>query len=280
VDKDANLDVTARRLVWGKFINCGQTCISADYVIVHPKVEEALIAKMKEAMKKFYGPDPKKSPDYSRIVNVNHLRRLKGLLEDGKFEVVTGGEIDEAERYFAPTIVRDVKQDSKLMEDEIFGPIMPILSQSLFNPDQFLDSAIKFIKKLPKPLGGYIFTGSSATAKKFTEEVPFGGGCINDLILHGATPNLPFGGVGESGIGSYHGKAGFERLSHHKSILHNTTMVDPFLRYPPYTARGVHLMNTLKKLDPSVLLLPAVILAGVVLAYFAPEKPLSLIFRR
>jgi len=274
VDKDANLEVTARRLVWGKFMNCGQLCITADYVIAHPAIERELISKVQKYIKEFYGADVKKSKDYPRIINVGHVRRLKALIEEkGQFELVSGGEVDESDRYIAPTILRDVNPKAKVIVDgEIFGPILPIISSSLFPPEKFLDSAIAFALQFPKPLAAYLFSSNTASQEQFTTQLPFGGGCINDIVIHGATPHLPFGGVGESGIGAYHGKVGFERFSHLKGILNSTTFFDPSLRYPPYTARGIKILNTMKSFNPQKLLFPLAIVLAVTLAFFAPAE--------
>jgi len=271
VDKDANLDVAARRIIWAKFMNCGQTCTTADYIIAHRDIERELIKKLEKCLTEFYGPDTRRSKDYSRIINQQHCRRLQALLDDDhNYELVCGGVVEEDECYFAPTIVRNVSETSKLMQDEIFGPILPILRCSLFPPGQFIDSAIQFIQKKPKPLAAYVFSGNKRTQTRVVQEVSCGGACINDVLTHSVTPNLPFGGVGESGMGSYHGKGGFDTFSHHKSILHAGTLVDPSLRYPPYSERKVYWLNVMKSINPKIFLMPAAIVLSVLLAFLNP----------
>ncbi len=227
VDQDVDLDTAARRIVWGRFMNAGQTCVAPDYILAHESVEEALIAKLKQVLQEFYGDDPKASRDYARIINERHFHRLKKLLSSG--EVVAGGETDEAERYIAPTILRGVKETDKVMEDEIFGPILPVLKVPS------IDAALRIVSSRPKPLALYVFTKDKQVSAKVVERTSSGGVCINDAISHMLPPDLPFGGVGASGMGAYHGKGSFDTFSHQKSVLDKPTFVDPPLRYPPYT---------------------------------------------
>lgn len=271
VDKDANLSVAARRIAWGKFTNNGQTCLAPDYLIVHPDVEAKFVELLKKAVVDFYGEDPKKSADYSRIINTNHLRRLRSYLDDEKanYEIVIGGATDESARYMAPTILRKVSLSAKVMQDEIFGPILPIIDTKLFPADNFVNSIIELVNKKAHPLAFYVFTSNSNTQQTLNSNITAGGACVNDCLVHVVSPHAPFGGVGDSGQGSYHGKHGFDRLSHHKTILHNVTMLDPSLRYPPYTPKRVALLNTLKELNPVKLLLPAgVVVLALVVAYY------------
>jgi aldehyde dehydrogenase (NAD+) len=271
VDRDANLSVAAKRIAWGKFTNTGQTCLAPDYLIVHPDVEHKFIEELKKALVDFYGPDPKQSPDYTKIINQNHVKRIRGYLDDDRanYELVIGGVVDEAERYFSPTILRKVSPNAKVMQDEIFGPILPILDTTQFPANNFVNSIVDFINTKEKALAFYVFTSSSKTERTLNSRISFGGGCVNECLVHAVTPHTPFGGVGYSGQGSYHGKFGFDRLSHHKTILHNGTLLDPSIRYPPYTASRVALLTSLKELNPVKILLPAgVVVAAMVLAYY------------
>jgi len=270
IDKDANLSVAAHRIIWGKFTNNGQTCLAPDYLIVHPDVEQKFVEQMKKVLVEFYGLDPKQSKDYSKVVNHNHLRRVHGLLEDrGNYKLETGGELDEKERYFAPTILRNVAADAKVMQDEIFGPILPILDSKLFPANNFVESIVNFVNTKAKSLAFYVFTANSKTEKELTSRISFGGGCVNDVLIHGVTPHTPFGGIGDSGQGAYHGKWGFDRLSHHKTVFHGATLMDAPLRYPPYSPRKVAWLNYLKDLKPMKLLIPiGALVVAVLVAYF------------
>lgn len=230
VDSESDLRVAARRIVWGKFLNAGQTCLAPDYVLVHRDVEEALLAKLTETVRDFYGADPRQSPDYARIVNERHLQRLAALLRDvDAARIITGGQIDSADRYLAPTIVRDATWDEAMMADEIFGPILPVLAV----PD--LDAAIEAVNAHPKPLALYVFTARPGAADRTIERTSSGGVCVNGTVFQIATPGLPFGGVGDSGMGAYHGKFGFDTFSHQKGVLDRATWFDPWFSYPPYT---------------------------------------------
>jgi len=226
VAADANLDVTARRLAWGKWLNAGQTCIAPDYVLVDASIEQELIDRLVRTVHEFYGDDPRATKDYGRIVSQRHLRRLVSLIDGA--DVVIGGQFDDAERYLAPTILRNVRPDAKVMTEEIFGPILPIVAV----PD--VDAAIRFVNGRDKPLALYVFTGSDETAERVLAETSSGGACVNATIWHVANPHLPFGGVGPSGMGSYHGRGSFETFSHRRAVVSKTTRVDPKLVYPPY----------------------------------------------
>lgn len=226
VDQDVDLGVAARRILWGKFWNAGQTCVAPDYLLVHEAIEQPLLERLKATLLEFYGEDPKKSPDYARVVNERHHRRLVGMLGQG--EVVVGGQHDEAARYLAPTIVRKVPLDAQVMTEEIFGPILPIV------PVRGVREAIDFVNERPKPLALYVFSNDRAHQEQMLAETSSGGACVNDTVAHLSVPELPFGGVGESGMGAYHGRAGFETFSHRKSVMCKSTWIDVKLRYPPY----------------------------------------------
>lgn len=226
VDESADIRQTAKRIVWGKFSNAGQTCVAPDYILVHQSVKERLINECKDVLTQFYGARPQQSPDFGRIVSTRHLERLVSLIEGSK--IVVGGEHDPSERYLAPTLVDNVQWTDKLMSEEIFGPILPFLAY------EELDDALDKIRSLPKPLALYLFSTNTHHQDKVSTQVSFGGGCINDTIVHLGNHHLPFGGVGESGMGAYHGKYSFETFSHKKSIFQQTTLVDIPVRYPPY----------------------------------------------
>lgn len=230
VDCDVDLDVAARRIAWGKFLNAGQTCLAPDYVLVHEAVALALVDRLVQAVRDFYGDDPKQSPDYARIVNDRHLERLTGLLLDVEPDrIVIGGQADFPERYLSPTIVRDVSWDEAMMAEEIFGPILPVGRVA------DLDAAIEVVNGHPKPLALYVFTNRPGAAERVIGRTSSGGVCVNGTVLQIATPGLPFGGVGESGMGAYHGQFGFETFSHLKGVLDRATWFDPWFAYPPYS---------------------------------------------
>ena len=228
VDEKANLEVSARRIAWGKFMNAGQTCIAPDYVLAHSSIKDELVEKIKQVARDFYGDDPKQSKDLARIVNVRHHRRLTQLLKDAG-SVAMGGETDEESRYIAPTLLTDVDPESAIMTEEIFGPILPVLSVDS------IDEAIAFVNSREKPLALYVFTEDPAVGDEVLSRTSSGGACVNAAILHIVNPNLPFGGVGPSGMGAYHGKASFDTFSHKKSVLVKSTRLDMKAMYPPYT---------------------------------------------
>lgn len=230
VDREADIEVAARRIVWGKFVNAGQTCVAPDYVLVHDAVEDRLIDAMVSALSSFYGDDPHASPDYGRIVNSAHFNRLVSLLGDVAAEqIVTGGRTDAAERYMAPTIVRGVSPSDRLMGEEIFGPILPVLGVA------DVEAAIRQVRAGPKPLALYVFASDRAVADRVLDQTSSGGACINATLMHEGVPALPFGGVGDSGMGAYHGQAGLEAFSHRKAVFSRPTRPDPAVSYPPYT---------------------------------------------
>ncbi len=228
VHASADLAVTARRIAWGKFLNAGQTCIAPDYVLADASVRDALVDKLVTQIGEFYGVDPKSSSSFGRIVNERHLGRLQGLLDRGAGTVATGGIIDAATRYVAPTITVDPSSDSPIMQEEIFGPILPVLSVD--GPAE----AVSFITARPKPLALYVFADDQAAIDTVVEGTSSGGVCINQTLMHLVPANLPFGGVGDSGMGAYHGKSGFDAFSHRKSVLRKPIKPDLKLLYPPY----------------------------------------------
>ena len=228
IDESANLSVAARRVAWGKFLNAGQTCIAPDYVLVARPVADRFVEHLRDAVSTFYGEDPKSSADYARIVDDRHWQRLTGLIDSGT--VAIGGERDEGTRFIAPTVLRDVDPSSPAMQDEIFGPILPVIEVDS------IDQAIAFVNEHDKPLALYMFTGSGDAAKRVIDETSSGGACVNATLYHVLAPTLPFGGVGPSGNGVYHGKSSFETFSHAKSVLKKSPRPDPALAYPPYTS--------------------------------------------
>jgi aldehyde dehydrogenase (NAD+) len=228
VDETADLDSAAKRIVYGKFFNAGQTCVAPDYVLVHEAVHDALLNRMVSAVREFYGDDPRESPDFARIINRRHHARLARLLDGA--DVATGGETDVSERYIAPTIIKNVKEGDQVMKEEIFGPILPVISVPS------VPAAVAFINRQPKPLALYFFSTSKDAQKLVIEGTSAGGTTINHVWLHVGVPALPFGGVGESGMGAYHGRHSFETFSHQRGVLKKSTLKDPPLMFPPYAA--------------------------------------------
>lgn len=239
VHASADLDVTARRIAWGKFLNAGQTCIAPDYVLADASIQDALVDKLTAQIGAFYGTDPKSSASFGRIVNERHLGRLRGLLERGAGTVAAGGTIDESARYVAPTITVDPSPDSPIMQEEIFGPILPVLRVD--GPA----GAAAFITARPKPLALYVFADDQAAIDRVVDGTSSGGVCINHTLMHLLPATLPFGGVGDSGMGAYHGKAGFDAFSHHKSVLRKPVKPDLKLLYPPYRSSFERLVRKL-----------------------------------
>jgi aldehyde dehydrogenase (NAD+) len=231
VTATADIEVSARRIAWGKFTNAGQTCIAPDYALVDARIAERFTAALVAETRAMYGADARHSPDYGRIVNERHVARLQALLDGGGFErVATGGDVDAAERYVGPTVLAGVSPDAPVMHDEIFGPILPVLTYT-----EGLTEAVAFVNARPKPLALYAFTGDGAAADRIIAETSAGGVTVNHTLLHVAVPGLPFGGVGPSGMGAYHGKAGFDVFSHRKAVLRRTARPDLKIAYPPYT---------------------------------------------
>lgn len=233
VDDSVNIKLVAKRLVWGKFINAGQTCIAPDYILAEKSIKSELIQQLKIEITKAYGEEPKKSTDYPRIVNTKNLKRLSAMLKG--VDVVHGGDVDEEDDYIAPTLVDNPSLKSKLMEGEIFGPILPVFSYETMEDIELM------VSRYEKPLGFYVFSNRKQFYNTLIKKYSFGGGSVNDTMVHFGNPRLPFGGVGESGIGAYHGRLGFDTFSHKKGITIKANWLDIPLRYAPYT-------NKLKKI--------------------------------
>jgi len=237
ITKDANIKMAAKRIVWGKFLNAGQTCIAPDYLYVDAQISESLLkALTKEIEKARYSFE---NGNYVQIINERNFDRLATLLDPSK--IYYGGHTDKAQRYIAPTLLRSISFDDKIMLEEIFGPILPVLTFTDLN------EAVKNVQLLPKPLSCYVFTSSEQVKNKIIKEISFGGGAINDTIMHISNPNLPFGGVGSSGFGSYHGQAGFNCFSNFKSILDKPTWYESSLKYAPYTQKKLAIIKKLLK---------------------------------
>lgn len=229
VDETASLEVAARRILWGKCLNAGQTCVAPDYLLVHEDVKDKLFEAMKKVLKEFYGDDPSKSLDYATIINDKHFDRLSSMIKDGK--IVVGGKFDAAKRHIEPTVITDIDFNHPLMQDEIFGPILPAFTFKT------LDEAFKIVKSYEKPLAFYVFSSDYKNQQRCMNEIQFGGGCINDTVAHLLNHELPFGGVGYSGKGAYHGKHSFDTFTHSKGVMNKVTWPDIPLRYPPYNGK-------------------------------------------
>lgn len=229
IDKTANLALTAKRIVWGKFINAGQTCIAPDYLLAHSTIKNQLIELLKKEIILAYGQNPELSQDFARIINNKHWQRLVNMLNGSN--IACGGKITMETNYISPTIIDNPKLESLIMQDEIFGPILPILS---YNSESDLEN---IISKFEKPLALYVFTTNDTFARQIINKFSFGGGCINDTVIHFSNKRLPFGGVGHSGMGAYHGSLGFDTFSHQKAIVKKANWLDLPLRYAPYAGK-------------------------------------------
>jgi len=227
VAADAKLDFAAKRIAWGKFINAGQTCVSPDYVLIDKKVKDKFIDLISKKIRTFYGENPAQSSDYARVISSANVTRLSGLMKAGK--IVTGGNTDEKDRFVAPTIITDVKPEDPVMQEEIFGPVLPVIDYENF------DDIFGIIDLHPKPLATYIFTNNKKLVKEFLAKTQSGSAAINDTVMQIASPFLPYGGTGCSGLGRYHGKKSFETFSNMRSVLVKSNLIDIFLRYPPYS---------------------------------------------
>ncbi|WP_410695192.1 aldehyde dehydrogenase [Chryseobacterium sp. SIMBA_028] len=235
VTKNANLDIAAKRIVWGKFLNAGQTCVAPDYLLIEETVQEQFLEMLRKYIQEFkYNAD---SEQYTKIINQRNFQRLVNLIDKDK--IYFGGNLNEEKRYIEPTILSNVDWSDNVMQEEIFGPILPVISFKNYN------IALNAVLELEKPLAAYLFTNNNEEKEQFTKKLSFGGGCINDTVMHLSNDNLPFGGVGSSGIGNYHGKYGFEAFSHQKSILEKATWGEPSIKYPPYSEKK---LNWIKKL--------------------------------
>lgn len=236
VHKDADIKKAAKRIVWGKFLNAGQTCVAPDYLMVHEDIKEELIFYIKKYIEEFFGEDPRLSEDFGRIINEKQFNRLLSYLDRG--HVIYGGSQNSKERYIGPTLIDTLSWAYPIMQEEIFGPILPIMEY------KDVDSMVKLLSGRPKSLALYLFTESNKIEKKVLENISFGGGCVNDTVIHVASSYVPFGGVGNSGMGAYHGKQSFEVFTHRKPILKKTTFFDIETRYAPYEGK----LKLLKKL--------------------------------
>ena len=249
VDQSANIKLAAKRIIWGKLINAGQTCVAPDYVLAHESIKDELIKEMQNVIYKHHGPTPTENPDYPKIINERHFNRLTALMDGAN--IVHGGGNNPANLKIEPTIIDasnlstpvshfyKQRDEVSYMKEEIFGPILPVLTFSM------PEDAVKIIRTGPKPLALYVFTAIKAVERYYLKHISFGGGCINDTIVHLSVPRLPFGGVGHSGMGSCHGKAGFDTFTHYRSVLHKSRFVDIPLRYPPYKDWALKLLKLL-----------------------------------
>lgn len=234
VDKTSDLELSAKRIVFGKFLNSGQTCIAPDYILVDKQFKSKLIEHLITSINILYN-DSQNAKDYGRIISEAHFDRLASMLKDGN--IVFGGDISREEKYISPTIITDIHSNSNLLSQEIFGPILPIIEF------EDLDATLEDLRRKPKPLALYIFSNSKSTQNKILSKISSGGVCINDTIMHITPNNLPFGGVGNSGMGSYHGKKSFETFSHQRSVLNRKTYFDLSLRYPPFTEKTIKIVK-------------------------------------
>ena len=237
IDESANIHVAARRIAWGKWLNAGQTCVAPDYILVNEKVRQPFLDELGKAINDFFGADPQTSESYGRIVSPRHFDRLKSLMTGGK--VIIGGETNAESRYVAPTVLADVDMNSALMNEEIFGPLLPVLS---INSTK---QAIEFITARPHPLALYVFAENKSVVKEVLAKTTAGGVTVNGTLMHLTSPHLPFGGIGESGMGGYHGKSGVRLFQHMKPVLSRGTKLDPSLAYPPYTDKKAKLFRKL-----------------------------------
>ncbi|XP_047451108.1 aldehyde dehydrogenase family 3 member A2-like [Mugil cephalus] len=231
IDKNCDITVACRRITWGKFVNCGQTCIAPDYILCEPSIQSRVLEEIKKSIKEFYTDDPKTFEDYGRIINQRHFKRVMALMEGST--VAAGGDADESQCYIAPTVLKDVTRESKVMQEEIFGPLLPIITVS------GVDEAIQFISEREKPLVIYVFSHDNKLIKKVIAETSSGALLANDTLVHFTVSALPFGGVGNSGMGSYHGRHSFDQLSHMRSCLIKQLKMEGVnsMRYPPHTAK-------------------------------------------
>lgn len=242
VDDNTNLKVTADRIIWGKFINAGQTCIAPDYILVTPNQKDALLEALKKSLIKQYGHEPQLSDDYGKIINDRHFDRLMGYLEGQQDNLIVGGQSDRDKQSIAPTILLNPDLNSRVMQDEIFGPILPIIEI------ESMDKAIDFVNEREKPLALYLFSKNDDVVNRVTEQTSAGTLCVNDAVIFMVNSRLPFGGVGNSGMGSYHGKWGFDTFSHLKPIMHRSFSGDAPIRYAPYSGWKLKLLKWLQKI--------------------------------
>jgi len=239
VDKTANIKLAAKRIIFGKYLNCGQTCVAPDYLLVEESVKSELLKELKKQIQLQYSTDPLSNPDYGKIINEKHFKRLTDLIIGEN--VIHGGKYDVINQRIEPTIIDNVTLDKPVMDEEIFGPILPVITF------KDIDEVPLIISKNPTPLAFYLFSTNKKVINKFVKTIPFGGGCVNDCILHLATSHMPFGGVGTSGMGAYHGKVGFDTFSHYKSLVYKKNYLDISVRYQPYTKGKTKLMKMILK---------------------------------
>ena len=231
IDDSAKISLAARRIVFGKYLNCGQTCVAPDYTLCHKSIKDKFVEAVKNEIRKQYGEKPLQNKDYGKIINEKHFKRVLSLIDNEK--VVIGGDFDESKLKIEPTVMDNVSFEDRVMKEEIFGPVMPIITYERFG------EIFDILKERQKPLALYIFSQNKNRIKAVQERISFGGGCVNDVVIHLATSEMGFGGVGESGMGTYHGKLGFETFSHTKSIVDKKTFMDLPMRYQPYN-RGLY----------------------------------------
>lgn len=229
VHSSAHVKSAARRIAFSRFINSGHICTAPDHVLVWPEVKDELLSELKQAITEFYGENPKESPDYGRVVNRRNFDRLASFLEDGNGTIAAGGESDPDELYIAPTVLVDVPVDSPIMQEEVFGPILPVLEIDS------VDAVIDWVNERPRPLGLYVFAEDEDVAERILDATNSGDACVNDCSIHPLVPELPFGGVGNSGMGKYHGRWGFEAFTNARGVLYHSARIDPGVKYPPYT---------------------------------------------
>lgn len=235
VEKTANLKVAAKRLVFGKFLNAGQTCVAPDYVLVQREVKDVFLGYVVFWIEKMYGKGLERKETYPKIINEKHFKRICALMEQE--EIIVGGTKDEHTLQIAPTVLNHVTKEAPVMQEEVFGPILPVLEFTS------IEEAEQFVRERPKPLALYLFTRDTQIEKRIVKNISFGGGCVNDTVIHLATPRMGFGGVGDSGMGNYHGEESFRTFSHRKSIVKKANWIDIPLRYVPYTKRGEKLLH-------------------------------------
>jgi len=245
IDEKVNMDVAVKRILWGKCMNAGQTCVAPDYVLIHKTREEEFLTKLKNKIVEFFGENVVDSKDFERIINEKHVDRISSLLKGLDDHIYAGGQIDKENRFIAPTIIRNPPLESQVMQEEIFGPILPVI------PIESIDDAISFINSKSKPLALYIFSSDKKVVDKVINNTSSGAVGVNEVVMHFTCIELPFGGVGDSGIGSYHGKSSFETFTHYKSVLDKSTALDPSIRYPPYHEKKVKILLRLMNLKIS-----------------------------
>lgn len=227
IDKDIHLKSTVQRITWGKFTNAGQTCVAPDYLMIHESMKEKVIDGIKKCIQDFYGENPNEANDYARIINENRFNKLSSYLSEGN--IILGGKTNKETLYFSPTLMENIHNHASLLQDEIFGPILPIFTFSK------IEEVIEKIQEHPNPLALYVFSNNQSVQNKLVENISFGGGCINNTLVHLGNPNLPFGGVAYSGMGMYHGEYSFKTFTRPKAIMKSNVLIDPSIKYPPYT---------------------------------------------